>query len=472
MDDVLVPLGHRQLAQGWRSALRRWLVDSEALTLTVRKGRRIGASTIIAPRLIAAWIIVVLPRLRLPPGEKIMVALVSVRKGEAANRIGQISAVLGALGIAHEAKSESIDVTGAPVTIKVLARNWKSVVGENIGLLWCDEVSRWDSDEVSANPADEVISSLKPALGTLAAVGLALMVLASSPWSLDDYHAQQYDKGDTADQRTAFIPTWEGNPTLTEEMTHQLEPDERKWRREYAAIPGSTVSGALDPDDAAAAFGMVLPTGSNRDWCVIDASSLRGDCFAYMIGHESRGGFVVDKIHGWEDSELQDVTLDQIVTIVAADCRARGIRCVYGDQRESAGLESLFSAERIAFTSIAWTAPSKHSAFLALRRLLRDRHVQLPEHPQLRRQMRACRARLLPSGITTYETNGLDYLSCLVTLIHAYEKEWPQDLARLMAPDPVWSVSPEEKQAAEAKKLKDQARKISEKLARKRVNLW
>ena len=38
---------------------------------------------------------------------------------------------------------------------------------------------------------------------------------------------------------------------------------------------------------------------------------------------------------------------------------------------------------------------------------------------KLRKQMIACKAHLLPSGRTRYATNGLDYLSALITLIHA-----------------------------------------------------
>jgi hypothetical protein len=453
----------------WQRALHHWLVETDAFTFTVRKGRRIGASTVIAPRLIAAWVLVAVPLIHLPPGEIVVVGLVSVKKGEASNRIKQISAVLHAVGVPHVAKTAQIDLIGAPVEIRVITRNWKTAVGENIGLLWCDEVSRWESDESSANPATEVIGSLKPALATLQVQGLALMCLVSSPWSMDDYHAQQYDRGDTEDQCTAFMPTWTARDDISEEQTHRLEADERVWSREYAAIPGHMVSTALDPDDARAAFGMVLPVGNERQWCVIDASSLRGDCFAWMVGHESRGGMVVDDIGGWANDMLDTVTLDSVVQSIAAICRARGITRVYGDQREEAGLSSLFTQQNITFDSIAWTINSKHSAFLGLRRLLKDRRVQLPipPHAQLLREMRGCKARLLPSGVTSYETNGLDYLSCLVTLLHAYERYWPQALSRMLAGGGVGPTETEDEKrvrlAAEqrAKNRRDAERRAS-----------
>jgi hypothetical protein len=436
----------------------------------VRKGRRIGASTILAPRLIVAWMLVCAPLCELPPGETLTIPLISVRKGEAANRIAQISAVLRALGIEHEVTGEQVSVPGYNCKIRVVARNWKSVVGDTCGMLWCDEVSRWESDESSSNPAAEVMGSLRP---TLATIPCALEFLVSSPWSEDDYHAQQFELGDTDEQRVAFIPSWVGNPTLSEEETRRLEPDQRIWLREYAAVPSQMVSAALDKDDSRAAFGMVLPPGAERRWAVIDASSLRGDCFAWMVGHESRGGVVIDDIGGWEDKALREVQLDEVVASIAGVCRNRGIVRVFGDQREEAGLSALFGQQKIMFTSIAWTLPSKHEAFLALRRLLRDRRMQLPEHAQLLTEMRTCRARLLPSGLTSYETNGLDYLSCLITLMHAYSTEWSHSLSRLLgggALEP--PTTPDEIEAERSRKLKLEASKRVEQrlgIARSRV---
>lgn len=63
----------------------------------------------------------------------------------------------------------------------------------------------------------------------------------------DDYHALLFDAGDTDHQLVSFAETWLANPTISEEQTHALEPDERVWSREYAGQPGATLSAALDP---------------------------------------------------------------------------------------------------------------------------------------------------------------------------------------------------------------------------------
>jgi hypothetical protein len=429
LDADLAPHGHRELSPAWRECLQRWLLSSKR-TLVLRKGRRIGASTIVAPRLIVAWCLVVPPRLRLPPGETVEVAIVSIIRGEASNRIAQIAAVLRALRIEHEAIGERIRIPSLRVLIRVYTRSWRSAVGPTIGLLWCDEVSRWESGDASANPAAEVMASVKPAL---AAIPDALIVLASSPWSVDDYHATQYDRGETDEQCVAFLPTWVARPELTEEETHRLEPDARIWSREYAAVPGHTVSSALDADDVRAAFGTVLPTDVHERWLAIDASSLRGDAFAWALGHRSRRGLVIDEVGGWEDRDMQDQTYEGIVASLAERARAAGVRTVWGDQREGRGLESLFARRGLTFVAYDWTLPSKHDAMLALRRLLRDRRIQICEHATLAEQMRTCKARLNPSGVVSYDLHGRDYLSCIVTALHAYQRDYPARMAEMLS---------------------------------------
>jgi hypothetical protein len=242
----------------------------------------------------------------------------------------------------------------------------------------------------------------------------------SSPWGEDDYHAQLFDQGETAHQQVSFAPSWVANPTLTEAATHELEPDERVWSREYAAVPGATVSQALDGEDVKAAFEPLnnLPA-VGLCHCAIDASSLRGDGFCWLIAGESPIGLLIANVKGIEGEQLRRHSMASIVEAIAADCGSYGAKHVFGDQREAASLESLFCQQSLGFTSFAWSEPSKDEAFQLLRRLLRERKLHIEDHATLKKEMLAIKAHLLPSGRTKYATNGLDFVSALVTLIHA-----------------------------------------------------
>ncbi len=420
LDATLVPLGHRELAPAWREALSKWLRQGLARTLVVRKGRRIGASTVIAPRLAVSWVLCAMPTLRMPPGEYVTIGFVSVGREEAGDRLSQVEAVLTALQIPFESRPSvgEIELLEMPVRFRVLTRNWRTAVGKTIGFLWCDEVSRWEDADTSANPAREVIASLMPSTAT---IPTSLVALVSSPWSIDDYHAERFDMGDSKDQTTSFLPTWVGNPTLSEEDTHGLEPDLRIWSREYAAIPGATISQALDPSDVAAAFDMMPVTSPGRGFLCIDASSLRGDAFAWIGGHESSAGIVVAEVDAFDGDSLRSHTMADIVERIAARAKAWGTTTIFGDQREAAGLQSLFYQQGVSLYTYAWSDTSKETSFTLLRRLLRDRKISLCPHERLRKQLIGCKAHLMPSGRTRYTTNGLDYLSALITLMHAID---------------------------------------------------
>lgn len=424
-DDSLVPLRHRVLAPVLRQELARWLVESSAKTWVLRKGRRIGASSVICPRLFAAWVLVCGPLLKLPPsksvmslppGEKVVLGLVSVKRGEAENRIGNITAVFDALGIGYSQRSDEIELRDFPIVVRVLTRNWKTAVGETIGVLWMDEVSRWDFDDDSEIGAKDVFTTLLPSTDTIPA---SLVVMASSVWSEIDFHAECFEQGNTSFQITSCVPTWLVNAELTEQIClENARFDLSVFNREYAAIPSGTIYAALDVADVDAGF-QTPPLAGTSAFLSIDASSLRKDGFAWVAGHYSELGVNVAEVTELNGKDLRRMKLKEVVHRVADRARAWGAGTVFGDQRETAGCESYFSDEQLNFHSYAWSDTSKEQAFVLLRQLLRDRRISICENAELRKEMVSCKCYLMPSGRTKYATNGLDRLSALISLCHA-----------------------------------------------------
>ncbi len=262
------------------------------------------------------------------------------------------------------------------------------------------------------------MGSLRP---TMATQPDAFEVCSSSPWGTDDYHAQLFDAGDSNHQLTSFAETWVANPTITEEQTRELEPDERIWSREYAAVPGATLSAAVDPADVERAYSAQRHGDQRHGIVAIDASSLRGDTFAYACGTiMTAGEVVIVEVGGFGGAELQSVTMEQVVDRIAGRARGWHTDTVFGDQREEAGLRSLFRQREIALCTFTWSEPSKDAAMQWLRRSMREgRLIIESSHAELRRQLLGMKARLLPSGRIRYETGGLDYASCLITIAHA-----------------------------------------------------
>lgn len=424
-DAVLVQHGFHAVSPWWRREITRFVralaagdTDKAAALIRrwiVRAGRRGGKSSTLC-RLAVCWALY--GAWHVPAGDIAVVAFVSVNKDEASARLRTIAAILDVLGMRYEPRDAEIELTGdRPVLFKVFAATTRATVGFTAIMIIGDEVARWESRDTAANPAQEVFSSLFP---TLASQLFGFAVLCSSPWGSDDYHAQRFDEGDTDSQLVSFAPTWIANPEITEERTHQLEPDERLWAREYAAEPGTTISNAFDPADIAACFDGAPRGRLSRAFVATDPSSLRGDAFTWIAGRETTDAeIVVGDVGGWSGDELRRVSMADVVESIAARAHRWNCSVVFGDQREEAALRSLYAQQRTGYVSYAWTEQSKDTAVMRLRRMMRERKLFLCEHAVLRREITNLKARLMPSGRVKYESNGLDYVSALITLAHA-----------------------------------------------------
>jgi hypothetical protein len=411
MDRALVAAGFPATSPWWRQHIERFLRRG-CRRWVIRAGRRAGKSSTLA-RLAVAW--AKWGPWSVPPGDIAVVAFVSVDREEAGARLRTVAAVLTALGVPFDQRSDEIELRERRLVFRVTTCSVRSVGFTSVMLIG-DEMARWENRDTATNPAEQVMSSLRP---TGATQPFWLEICVSSAWGTDDYHAQLFDKGDTEHQAVSEAKTWEANPTVSEADTHVFEPDLKVWQREYNNEPSATVSAAFDSADHAACYGRFPTGGHSFNFLTTDASSLRGDDFAWLEGYQTTSlELVVTDARGFGGADLRNVTMRDVVKQIAARAHALGVHTVYGDQREDASLQSMFAEEGVRFDPIPWTEVSKDDAFQALRRLMRDRKMILPDHAQLRRECETVKARLMPSGRIKYDTNGKDYLSALVTLAH------------------------------------------------------
>lgn len=420
LDRALVAHGWPALSPWWRETFERF-VQSGCRQLVARVGRRGGKSSSLS-RFAVAFALAY-PRGAVPPGDVGVVAFISTARDEASQRIRTIRAILDALGIGYRPIEHGIELSDRPVAFKVFVATIAGVSGFTSILVIADEVAKWRDSDSGANPATEVLASVRP---TMATQSHARIVLSSSPLGTEDAHARAFDEGDTDFQVTAFAPTWVANPTVSEAETHRLEPDARVWAREYAAEPQGAKLAAFDPEAIARAF-VPRPLGQRfQRFGVIDASSGKKDSWTYAVAgwaaepnaHEARV-LVFDYVAGYEGSFWQQRTADEIVRDVSRELRSRGCSRVFGDQRESFALSALFTRHGLTFEELPWTAPRKERAVGYLRSLLRDGRLFLPPHERLRAELRDFEERISPSsGALTFGARGAghdDYVALLLT---------------------------------------------------------
>lgn len=266
----IAEIDRRLVAAGWDPITPFWwnvIRESRGYkNIVIRGGRRGKKSTHVC---IIAVSEALNPKHKEPPGDIAYFGIVSAVKDQAVDRIRTCAKILDVLQVPHKALTERITLSERNIGIRAFVATLKGVVSFTaIGLL-CDEMARWQDPDNGANPAREVMGSLKP---TMATMKQSQAWYVSSPWSTLDLHHEMFERGDTRSQKVFYGPTWEINPSLTEQETHDLEEDEATWEREYKAIPMSSdetkfFSGAFIDACASGGFtGAVEKTSAGADF--------------------------------------------------------------------------------------------------------------------------------------------------------------------------------------------------------------
>lgn len=283
--------------------------------------------------------------------------------------------------------------------------------------------------------------------------------MCSSPWSTLDAHYDAFERGNIDTQRVAYAPTWIANPTITEEGAHYLERDERKWLREYKAIPQAAISNAFDPEVIDDSMRSPPAAEYGQPVLVIDPSSGGGDTFTYTIAewgwpHIQANPWLTKWEHGIEYYVLDEqgrrvpnreyekikaklrpflrlrnidgfegrfkgvIRADEIVTRLAALCEDNGIEDVHSDQREAMALEAMFNDVGLTFKSHIWSQPSKVTAVASLKRWLSERTIIIEPNAHMRRELGNFSEKVTPGGAISYGARGRahdDYVALLLT---------------------------------------------------------
>ncbi len=406
------PWWRRQIDRFFRSGCRRWVL---------RVGRRGGKSSTLC-RVAVAWAL--FGEWDVPPGDTAVIPFVSIDRSEAGGRLRTILEILDVLGVSRQERGETITIRvhGRPLMFRVATCSVSGTVGFTSVATFADEMARWESRETSANPAKEVMGSLRPTMATQAA---AFEACSSSPWGEDDYHHELFEAGDSDDQCVAHAATWEANPTITEDETHRLEPDQKTWSREYAAIPSQGVVNNWFglAVDVALSLG-VEPSGIRngmRPLFAIDPAWVK-DYFGWAVSSsepaeaagatagptkevwlQNSGAYKPEPEKPLDPEETLTRFRDEIVLpTLALAGRSDETPVVHTDQAEFYSLKAIARRLGIRLELIAWTAGtgenSKLTRHRAVRTGMRAREVRIPDKPSLVRQFRAVSGVLLPSG--------------------------------------------------------------------------
>lgn len=257
-------------------------------------GRRGGKSFIVA--LIAVFLACFRDyRPFLGPGERGTLMVIATDRKQARVIMRYLTALLQSVpmlaAMIERQDSESIDLNNR-VSIEITTASYRTIRGYTVISALCDEIAFWRSED-SANPAEEILAALRPAMSTIPGallIGLGTPYKRSGP--LYESYRRHYGQNDSsvlvvqADTRTM-------NPTVPQSVIDRaMEIDPAAAHAEYLAVFRSDVGSFLDADliERAVEPGRRerAPQADLQYLAFCDPSGGAHDRFTLCIGHRER----------------------------------------------------------------------------------------------------------------------------------------------------------------------------------------
>jgi hypothetical protein len=351
-------------------------------------GRRGGKTRIMST--VAAWIAAFCDwRQYLAPGEMATVMLIAANRKQARTSMRY----LRSLFLEHPMLSQlvvretddTLELSNSVIT-EITTASFRTSRGYSVAAVICDELAFWMADEDSANPADEIIESLRPAMATLPG---ALLMVATSPYSRRGpvYQTWKTHYGKTDDPILVWkAPTRRMNPAMPQAIIDRaLERDPASASAEYMAefrsdiesyIAAEVVEAAIVPDRHE------LPPGGFSYAAFVDPSGGSADSMTMAIGHkeyEAKIG-VIDAIREVRPPFSPESVVEEFAQLL----HRYGITEITGDRYAGEWPREAFRNHGIDYT------PSEHSKsdlYRDLLPILNSRQAELPDHPRLQSQL-------------------------------------------------------------------------------------
>jgi hypothetical protein len=246
-------------------------------------------------------------------------------------------------------------------------------------------------------PVDvELLRSIRPCLATSPASRLLIL---SSPYgstgALYDIHRKHFAREDSP------ILVWQGsapemNPTLPADYLARMEQeDPQGFRSEVLGEFRTGTSALLDGDslEAVVVRGRreLAPVEGITYRAFVDPSGGRVDAFTLAIGHERDGIAVVDLVRAWRSP----LNPSGVIAECAGLLKPYGVREVTGDRYGGEFPREGFRSHDIGYTV---AEKPKSDLYLHLMSTINSGAVEIPDSPELLRELRGLERRRGSSG--------------------------------------------------------------------------
>jgi hypothetical protein len=184
------------------------------------------------------------------------------------------------------------------IAIEIQTASYRTVRGYSVIAALCDEIAFWRNDEAAANPDEEIISALRPAMATVEG---AFLLAASSPYARRGLLWRQYRENWGREDAPALVwraDTRKMNATVPQRVIDEAYTlDAARAAAEYGAEFRTDIETFVSRDvveDAVVAGRHELSAADGVHYCAfVDPSGASVDSMTLAIAHRELGGVVI-----------------------------------------------------------------------------------------------------------------------------------------------------------------------------------
>jgi hypothetical protein len=339
----------------------------------------------------------------LVPGERAEILLLAKDRVQAANAYRYLRAFFTHALLAKLITDESADTLTlrSRVVIRVATASFRSIRGGTVAAALADELAFWFDGEASANPAEEILGALRPAMLTMP--GSPLMV-ASSPYAKRGplYEAHRRYWGEPGRRLIWHAPTLAMHPSIVDDpgavsqMSEERADDPAKAAAEYDAVFRDDVANFLDRDklEALVVRGLSVrePMPGVDYVAFVDAAAGGADSYAAAVGHlGDDGGIHIDCLLEHPAGSSPDAATAAIVEAL----RTYRVVAVTGDNFAKLWTQDAFTTRGVAYDRCP--AP-RSDVYLEAAASYANGRVRLLDHPRSINQLAGLERRVHRGG--------------------------------------------------------------------------